>query len=91
MRTKLSRKRGSADVRAISRADEVSAGQSLINAMIYMRGQPQDYEAWAAFGCKGWGWTDVLPYFKRSEDNVRGADAWHGVGGPLRVSDLTLP
>jgi choline dehydrogenase-like flavoprotein len=64
-------------------------GSSLINGMICVRGQPQDYESWAALGCKGWGWTDVLPYFKRSEDNVRGADAWHGVGGPLRVSDLT--
>ena len=63
-------------------------GSSLINAMIYMRGQPQDYESWAALGCKGWGWSDVLPYFKRAEDNARGSDAWHGVGGPLHVSDL---
>ena len=63
-------------------------GSSLINAMIYMRGQPQDYESWAALGCKGWGWPDVLPYFKRAEDNARGADDWHGVGGPLHVSDL---
>ena len=64
-------------------------GSSLINAMIYTRGQPQDYDEWAALGCKGWGWADVLPYFKRSEDNARGADAWHGVGGPLHVSDLS--
>jgi choline dehydrogenase-like flavoprotein len=64
-------------------------GSSLINAMIYTRGQPEDYDGWAALGCAGWGWADVLPYFKRSEDNARGADAWHGVGGPLRVSDLT--
>jgi choline dehydrogenase-like flavoprotein len=64
-------------------------GSSLINAMICTRGQPQDYDAWSALGCKGWGWSDVLPYFKRSEDNARGADAWHGVGGPLRVSDLS--
>ena len=63
-------------------------GSSLINAMIYMRGQPQDYDSWAALGCKGWGWADVFPYFKRSEDNARGADEWHGVGGPLHVSDL---
>ncbi|MBV9287741.1 MAG: GMC family oxidoreductase N-terminal domain-containing protein [Hyphomicrobiales bacterium] len=63
-------------------------GSSLINAMIYTRGQPQDYDAWAALGCKGWGWSDVLPYFKRSEDNARGADAFHGAGGPLHVSDL---
>src|SRR5271157_3026475 len=64
-------------------------GSSLINAMIYTRGQPQDYDEWAALGCKGWGWSDVLPYFKRSEDNARGANAWHGVGGPLHVSDLS--
>jgi choline dehydrogenase-like flavoprotein len=64
-------------------------GSSLINAMIYTRGQPQDYDGWAALGCKGWSWSDVLPYFKRSEDNARGADAWHGAGGPLRVSDLS--
>ena len=63
-------------------------GSSLINAMIYMRGQPQDYQSWASLGCKGWGWADVLPYFKRSEDNARGPDEWHGVGGPLHVSDL---
>jgi len=63
-------------------------GSSLINAMIYTRGQPQDYDCWAALGCKGWGWSDVLPYFKRAEDNARGADEWHGVGGPLHVSDL---
>ena len=66
-------------------------GSSLINAMIYMRGQPQDYDSWAALGCKGWAWSDVLPYFKRSEDNARGADALHGVGGPLHVSDLSYP
>jgi choline dehydrogenase-like flavoprotein len=64
-------------------------GSSLINAMIYTRGQPQDYDGWASLGCKGWSWADVLPYFKRSEDNARGADEWHGVGGPLRVSDLS--
>lgn len=66
-------------------------GSSLINAMIYVRGQPEDYESWAAAGCPGWGWTDVLPYFLRSEDNARGADGWHAVGGPLHVSDLSYP
>ncbi len=64
-------------------------GSSLINAMIYTRGQPQDYDDWAALGCKSWNWTDVLPYFKRAEDNARGEDAWHGAGGPLHVSDLS--
>jgi choline dehydrogenase-like flavoprotein len=64
-------------------------GSSLINAMIYTRGQPQDYDEWAALGCKGWAWSEVLPYFRRSEDNARGANVWHGVGGPLHVSDLS--
>jgi len=63
-------------------------GSSLINAMIYVRGQPQDYNDWAASDCTGWSWSDVLPYFKRAEDNARGADALHGAGGPLRVEDL---
>ena len=63
-------------------------GSSLINAMIYVRGQPQDYDGWAEQGCTGWGWEDVLPLFKRSEANQRGEDAWHGATGPLHVSDL---
>jgi choline dehydrogenase-like flavoprotein len=64
-------------------------GSSLINAMIYTRGQPQDYDGWAALGCKGWGWSDLLLYFRRAEDNARGADTWHGAGGPLHVCDLS--
>lgn len=63
-------------------------GSSLINAMIYIRGQPEDYDGWAAAGCTGWGWSDVLPLFLRAEDNHRGADAFHGTGGPLHVDDL---
>lgn len=66
-------------------------GSSLINAMIYMRGQPEDYDGWEAAGCAGWGWKDVLPLFRRSEGNIRGADALHGGDGPLRVSDLGSP
>ncbi len=66
-------------------------GSSLINAMCYIRGQPQDYDSWAQAGCTGWGWSDVLPLFKRSEDNVRGADDLHGAGGPLRVSEIANP
>ncbi|HEY5427701.1 MAG TPA: GMC family oxidoreductase N-terminal domain-containing protein [Solirubrobacteraceae bacterium] len=62
-------------------------GCSSINAMIYVRGNRLDYDAWAAAGCDGWGYDDVLPYFKRSEDNERGADAYHGAGGPLTVSE----
>ncbi|MTJ84183.1 MAG: FAD-binding protein [Telmatospirillum sp.] len=63
-------------------------GSSLINAMICIRGQPQDYDGWAAAGCSGWSWEEVRPYFLRQEDNERGAGAHHGVGGPLAVSDL---
>jgi choline dehydrogenase len=59
-------------------------GSSSINAMIYVRGNPADYDEWRELG---WGWDDVLPYFLRAEDNVRGASAHHGAGGPLRVSD----
>ena len=59
-------------------------GSSSINAMIYIRGNPADYDEWSELG---WGWDDVLPYFLRAEDNVRGASEHHAVGGPLRVSD----
>ncbi|WP_321915316.1 GMC family oxidoreductase [Paraburkholderia sp. J11-2] len=63
-------------------------GSSAINAMIYTRGHPLDYDEWAQLGCTDWAWRDVLPYFLRAEDNERGASAWHGAGGPLRVTDL---
>lgn len=66
-------------------------GSTSINTMIYMRGQREDYDGWAAEGNAGWGWSDVLPYFKKSEHNERGADDWHGVGGPLNVMDLMEP
>lgn len=62
-------------------------GCSSINGMIYSRGQPEDYDGWAAQGNPDWNWDEVLPYFKRSEANERGADAWHGAQGPLNVSD----
>jgi choline dehydrogenase-like flavoprotein len=62
-------------------------GSSAINAMLYVRGHRWDYDNWAALGCTGWSWDDVLPVFKRSEANERGADAWHGGEGPLHVSD----
>lgn len=65
----------------------VLGGSSSINAMIYMRGQPEDYDDWAARGCTGWSWNDVLPYFKRSQNQERGEDDLHGVGGPLNVAD----
>ncbi len=62
-------------------------GSSAINAMIYIRGNRWDYDNWAELGCTGWGYEDVLPYFKRAEHNVRGADDFHGASGPLWVSD----
>ncbi len=62
-------------------------GSSSINAMIYIRGNPLDWDEWAAEGCDGWSYADVLPYFIRSEDNERGASAVHGAGGELRVSE----
>jgi len=66
---------------------KVLGGCSSINAMIYMRGQKSDYDAWAALGNRGWSWDDVLPYFKRVEDYAHGADELHGAGGELRVED----
>ena len=62
-------------------------GSGSINAMIYIRGNRADYDEWEAGGAEGWGYDDVLPYFKRAEDNERGEDPFHGVGGPLSVSD----
>ena len=64
-------------------------GSSSINAMIYIRGNAFDYDTWRdVYGCTGWGYSDLLPYFKRSEDNARGASEFHGAGGPLRVENL---
>src|SRR3954470_18621420 len=62
-------------------------GSSSMNAMIYIRGNRADYDEWAAQGATGWGYDDVLPYFKRAEDNERGENEWHGAAGPLRVSE----
>lgn len=62
-------------------------GCSSINAMIYIRGNRADYDGWAAAGCDGWSYDHVLPYFKRSEDNERGEDGYHGAGGPMAVSE----
>ena len=69
----------------------VLGGSSSINGLLYVRGQAQDYDGWAALNNPGWSYQDVLPYFKRSEDQQRGADDWHGVGGPLPVTDLPEP
>jgi choline dehydrogenase len=62
-------------------------GTGSLNGMVYIRGNRADFDEWEALGCHGWGYTDVLPYFRRSEDNERGEDEYHGVGGPLTVSD----
>lgn len=67
---------------------KVLGGSSSLNGMIYIRGHRDDYDAWAAAGNEGWGWDDVLPLFKRSEDHEDGASQWHGAGGPLHVSRL---
>ena len=66
---------------------KVLGGTSSINGMVYMRGNPADYDEWRQRGCTGWDWDSVLPYFKKAEDQERGPDAFHGTGGPLRVSD----
>ena len=70
---------------------KVLGGSSSLNAMIYTRGQREDYDHWAALGNPGWSFDEVLPYFKRAENNERGGDAFHGSGGPLNVKDLPEP
>ncbi|MEM8557660.1 MAG: choline dehydrogenase [Bacteroidota bacterium] len=70
---------------------KVLGGSSSINAMIYIRGHRADYDRWASDGAEGWDFASVLPYFKKAEDQARGADAYHGAGGPLRVEDLKAP
>jgi len=66
-------------------------GSSAINAMVYIRGHRWDYDNWATMGCDGWAFDDVLPYFKRSESNIRGGDDYHGDSGPLSVVDQEWP
>lgn len=70
---------------------KVLGGTSAINTMIYMRGDSRDYDHWRDLGNMGWGWSDVLPYFLKSQDQQRGASALHGVDGPLAVSDQVSP
>ena len=69
---------------------KVLGGSSSINGMLYIRGQAQDYDGWRDAGNAGWGWDDVLPYFKKMEDHQNGESDFHGVGGPIAVTD-TLP
>src|ERR1700709_926069 len=66
---------------------KVLGGSSSINGLIYIRGQHEDYDRWRQHGNTGWGYDDVLPFFKKAEDQQRGPDEFHGAGGPLPVSD----
>lgn len=66
-------------------------GSSAINAMLYVRGQKEDYDGWADLGCSGWGWDDVLPYFRKAENNESLDGEYHGTSGPLHVSDQNAP
>jgi choline dehydrogenase len=70
---------------------KVLGGSSSINGLLYVRGQHDDYDRWRQHGNSGWGYDDVLPYFKKAENQQRGGDKYHGVGGPLPVSDLGHP
>jgi choline dehydrogenase len=70
---------------------KVVGGSSSINGLLYIRGQKEDYDHWRQLGNAGWAFDDVLPYFRRAEDQERGADDLHGVGGPLAVSDVCEP
>ena len=67
---------------------KVLGGTSSINGTVYMRGTPGDYDQWRQMGCTGWDWDSVLPFFKKAENQERGADDLHGTGGPLRVSNI---
>lgn len=67
---------------------KVLGGSSSINGLLYIRGQKQDYDHWRQLGNDGWSFEDVLPYFRKSEDQQRGGDDYHGTGGPLTVSDM---
>ncbi|MBL0419234.1 GMC family oxidoreductase N-terminal domain-containing protein [Ramlibacter sp. AW1] len=67
---------------------KVLGGSSSINGMLYVRGHAADYDGWRDAGNTGWGWSDVLPFFRKAESQCRGADDWHGADGPLTVSDI---
>ncbi|MEL6610225.1 MAG: choline dehydrogenase [Pseudomonadota bacterium] len=69
---------------------KVLGGSSSLNGLLYVRGQPEDYDRWRQMGNRGWGWDDVLPLFKRSEANERGADEFHGEDGGLSVSNMRI-
>ena len=76
------------DRKIIAPRGKVIGGSSSINGLLYIRGQAEDFDRWRQLGNTGWGYADVLPYFRKSEDQQRGADEFHGIGGPLAVSDM---
>jgi choline dehydrogenase len=80
---------GLGDRRQFVPRGKVLGGSSSINAMVYVRGQPGDFDDWAAAGNPGWSWPELLPYFKRLEDHPGGASEYHGVGGPVHVSEVS--
>ncbi len=77
--------------RIVQPRGKVLGGSSSINGLLYVRGQPADFDHWRQLGNAGWSFEDVLPYFRRAEDQERGEDSLHGVGGPLAVSDVCEP
>jgi len=79
---------GAGDRRVFWPRGKVLGGSSSINGMVYIRGQAEDFDHWRQLGNTGWSFEDVLPYFKRAEHQTRGADAFHGIDGPLCVSDV---
>jgi choline dehydrogenase len=79
---------GAGDRRVFWPRGKVLGGSSSINGMVYIRGQAEDFDHWRQLGNAGWSFDDVLPYFKRAEHQTRGADTFHGTGGPLCVSDV---
>ena len=82
---------GAANRRIAQPRGKVLGGSTSINGLLYIRGQREDYDRWRDLGNAGWGYADVLPYFRKSEDQQRGADEYHGTGGPLSVSDPAEP
>jgi choline dehydrogenase len=82
---------GCADRRLYSPRGRMLGGSSSMNAMLYVRGRPLDYDMWESQGAAGWGWSDVEPYFKKAEDYSGGADEVHGEGGPLRTTKVRSP
>src|SRR5207244_3427375 len=82
---------GAADRRVFWPRGKVLGGSSSINGLLYIRGQHEDFDHWRQLGNTGWSFEDVLPYFRRAENQERGTDEFHGTGGPLAVSDVSEP